>query len=106
MSEFQIVTSYAEFNKILEKAMINLGLGVYLTLKPIEKTTVENGITTIEKYVECHFTDETSGYTYDFVLQRQEINQLITLLQTIKGQLATSTDNNNTVGCSRQVVVK
>lgn len=104
---FGIDTSFVDFNKIYKKATIEIGLGVYITLKPVEKQVVDGEKVVVDKYLECNYTDESSGYTYDFVLSIGQVNQLITLLQTIKGQLQMiTTGSNNDSGCSRGIVTK
>jgi len=104
---FDVTTSFLDYNKLIRKAMVTIGQGVYITFEPKERTTIENNVETIEKYVDCYYVDETAGYSYDFSLGRGELNQLVALLSTIKGQLALgSKDNTGQASCSRGVTIK
>lgn len=105
---FEVSTSFKNFNKVLKKAMVEIGLGVYITFTPVEKKVVDGDKIIIDKYVDCVYVDETSGYTYTFVLSLDQVTQLITLLQTIKGQLqvTSNTGGDGNTGCTRGVVIK
>jgi hypothetical protein len=104
---FDITTSFLDYNKLIRKAMVTIGQGVYITFEPKERTIIENKVETVEQYVDCYYVDETAGYSYDFSLGRGELNQLVVLLSTIRGQLSLGPkDNTGQTSCSRGITIK
>lgn len=107
MSEFKISTDYIEYSDIVAEAKIKLGDMVYILIKPLEKTTVENNITTKELLLECRFVDDSNAYEYTWVMNRMELKQFIQLFQDLQTQLqARLNSNSDSTGCTRSIVYK
>lgn len=107
MSNFKISTDYEDYSDIIEKATIHLDEKVYINITPIEKTTTENNITTIELLLECQFVDDNNAYSHTWTINRMELKQFIKLFQDIQLQLqAKLNQNNNNTGCTRSISYK
>lgn len=107
MANFKVSTDYEDYSEIVEKATVYLDEKVYIIITPIEKTTTENNITTIELLLECKFVDDDNAYSHTWLMNRMELKQFIKLFQDIQLQLQAklNKDNSNT-GCTRSISYK
>jgi len=106
-----ITVQYPDFNKVIGKAQIDLGLGVCMTLAPKEEKTQVEGKDVITKYIEFTYMDERINYSYTFKMYKDEYRRFTALINTLNAQLTLqpADDNNNGTGdasCSRKVNIK
>lgn len=107
MSDFKISADYVEYSDIVEEVKIKLSDMVYILIKPLEKTTIENNITTKELLLECQFIDDNNAYEYTWIMNRMELKQFIQLFQDLQSQLQARLNNNSgNTGCTRSIVYK
>lgn len=100
MSYFKISTDFTDYDQIIEQATITVDENMFILVKPIEKTTVENNVITKEDMLECTFTDNANSYTHTWTMTRVELKQFVKLFQDIQEQMQTK-PSQNTGGCSR-----
>lgn len=107
MSNFKVSTDYVEYNDVVEDAKIILDENVYILIKPLEKTTTENNVTTIELLLECKFVDDNNSYSHTWTMDRIELKQFIKLFQDLQAQMqAKLNKSNDNTGCSRSISYK
>jgi len=104
----KISASYLDFRNTVEKAQLELGLGVFQLIKPITKESTVDGETVIEYRLEFQIIDDRMGYNWKYEFDKQELKQFITLLQQMQIQLqsAGNDEGNNSGTCSGQVIIK
>lgn len=106
MSHF-ITTGFVDYNKIQGKSVIEISIGVYMTVEPIEVKVTVDGKETIEKKLKMSYVDDTAGYKNSWVFDRVQVRQWVTLFQVLQGQLSSAnTDNSDNGSCSRGVTLK
>lgn len=107
MANFKVSMDYEEYNDITEKTTVYLDEGVYIEIAPIEKTTTDNNVTTIELLLECKFVDNNNSYSHTWTMNRMELKQFIKLFQDLQAQMqAKLNKSNDNTGCSRSISYK
>lgn len=106
-----ITIQYIDFDKIIGKAQIDLGLGVCMTLEPKEEKTQVEGKDVITKYIEFTYMDDRISYSYTFKMYKDEFRKFTNLINRLHTQLTLqpADDNNNGTGdasCSRKINIK
>lgn len=110
MSKFKISASWTMFNRIMEKAMIDIDNGVYMSIEPFSETT---GTAPNEKTVHkarMKFVDERMGYSETWILTAEELAQYTTLMNMMSAQIRTANTDEITDtgsgGCTRPIQIK
>lgn len=82
-----IKANYASFKEIIKGIKLELSDEQYVTLSPSTRTVIKDEMEAIEKVINIRYIDEQVSYDNTSVLSRNEINDLIKVLQELKYQI-------------------
>lgn len=82
-----VKANYSSFKDVIKGIKLEFSDEQYVTLSPSTRTVIKNEMESIEKVINVRYIDEQVSYDNSVILNRNEINDLIKVLQELKYQI-------------------